>query len=176
MNAGYHSPVKSIGHGITCTADLENNEEVWKVMLELSQDVGHKLRVHELCARGIQITIKDNGLMYKQHQAQLDTVTQSPMEIALKARSMFEENYFWHTHVRSITVRAINLVSKSMPEQLNLFDDPTKRERRERVEDAIESIRARFGKRAIYQAVLMGDLKMPGRGVHEVIMPRAMYQ
>ncbi len=176
MNVGHHSPVKSIGHGITCTADLENNEEVWKVMLELSQDIGHKLRVHELCARGVQITIKDNGLLYKQHQAQLDTVTQSPMEIALKARSLFEENYFWHTHVRSITVRAINLVPKAMPEQLNLFDNPVKRERRERVEEAIESIRARFGKRAIYQAVLMGDLKMPGRGVHEVIMPRAMYQ
>ena len=85
MNLGYHSPVKSIGHGITCTADLENNEEVWKVMLELSQDIGHKLRVYELCASGVQITIKDNGLLYKQHQAQLDTVTQSPMEIALKA-------------------------------------------------------------------------------------------
>ena len=176
MNIGYHSPVKSIGHGITCTADLENNEEVWKVILELSQDIGHKLRVHELCARGVQITIKDNGLLYKQHQAQLDTVTQSPMEIALKARSLFEENYFWHTHVRSITVRAINLLPKSRPEQLNLFNDFAQRERVERLEDTVESIRACFGKRAIYQAILMGDLKMPGREVHEVTMPGMMYQ
>ena len=176
MNLGYHSPVKSIGHGITCTADLENNEEVWKVMLELSQDIGHKLRVHELCARGVQITIKDNGLLYKQHQAQFNTVTQSPMEIALKAHSLFKENYFWHGHVRSITVRAINLVSKSMPEQLDLFNDLAQRERVERLEDAIENIRARFGKRSIYQAILMGDLKMPGRGVHEVTMPGVMYQ
>jgi DNA polymerase-4 len=99
------------------------------------------------------------------------------MEIALKARSLFKENYFWHSHVRSITVRAINLVSKSMPEQLNLFNDFAQRERVESLEDAIESIRARFGKRSIYQAILMGDLKMPGRGVHEVtIMPGVMYQ
>ena len=176
MNLGYHSPVKSVGHGITCTADLENNEEVWKVMLELSQDIGHKLRVHELCARGVQITIKDNGLLYKQHQTQLNTMTQSPMEIALKAHSLFRENYFWHGHVRSITVRAINLVSKSMPEQLNLFNDFAQRERVERLDDVIESIRARFGKRSIYQAILMGDLKMPERGVHEVTMPGVMYQ
>lgn len=27
-----------------------------------------------------------------------------------------------------------------------------------------------------YQAILMGDLKMPGRGVHEVTMPGVMYQ
>jgi len=176
MDQGYQSSVKSIGHGITCTADLENNEEVWRVMLELSQDIGHKLRVHELSARGVQITIKDNGLMYKQYQSQFSTVTQSPMEIALKSRSLFEEYYNWPTKVRAITVRAINLVPKSQPEQLNLFDDYSRRERRERLEDTIEGLRARFGKRAIYSAVLMGDLKMPGRGVHEVIMPGVMYR
>ena len=54
MHRDFVSPVKSIGHGITCTADLENDEEVWKVILELSQDVGHRLRVHELSARGVQ--------------------------------------------------------------------------------------------------------------------------
>lgn len=176
MPGDYQSQIKSIGHGITCTADLKNNEEVWKVMLELSQDIGHKLRVHELCAQGIQITVKDNGLSYKQHQAQLNASTQSPMEIALKARSLFEDNYQWNTPIRAITVRTINLVPKSLPEQLNIFDDPFKRERRERLEDVIEDIRSRFGKHAIYQAVLMGDLKMPGRGVHEVIMPGMMYQ
>jgi DNA polymerase-4 len=53
MRTDYVSPVKSIGHGITCVADLENNEEAWKVMLELSQDIGHRLRVHELSAKGV---------------------------------------------------------------------------------------------------------------------------
>lgn len=176
MPCDYHLPVKSIGHGITCTADLENNGEVWKVILELSQDIGHRLRVHELCARGVQISIKDNTLMFRQHQAQLNNFTQSPMEIALKARSLFDENYKWQTHVRAITVRAINLIPKTDPEQLTILDDQAKRERRERLEDAIESIRLRFGKRSIYNAILMGDIKMPGKGVHEVIMPGYMYQ
>ncbi len=33
MNKDFVSPIKSIGHGITCTADLKNEEEVWKVIL-----------------------------------------------------------------------------------------------------------------------------------------------
>ena len=33
MHKDFVSPLKSIGHGITCTADLENDEEVFKVML-----------------------------------------------------------------------------------------------------------------------------------------------
>ena len=58
MQKDFVSPIKTIGHGITCTADLENNSEVWRVMLELCQDLGHKLRVHNLTANGVQITIK----------------------------------------------------------------------------------------------------------------------
>ena len=50
MQKDFVSPIKSIGHGITCTADLNNEEEVYKVILELSQDVGHRLRVHDLAA------------------------------------------------------------------------------------------------------------------------------
>ena len=34
MRSDYVSPVKSIGHGITTMQDLENNAEVWCVMLE----------------------------------------------------------------------------------------------------------------------------------------------
>jgi Nucleotidyltransferase/DNA polymerase involved in DNA repair len=55
MHKDFVSPVKSVGHGITCTADLESDEEVFKVLLELSQDVGHRLRIHDLAARGVQI-------------------------------------------------------------------------------------------------------------------------
>ena len=38
MRQDYVFPVKSVGHGITCSADLESEEEVWRIMLELSQD------------------------------------------------------------------------------------------------------------------------------------------
>ena len=44
------SPIKSVGHGITTVADLEKPEQVWPVFLELTQDIGHKLRVHGLIA------------------------------------------------------------------------------------------------------------------------------
>ena len=47
MRSDYVSPVKSIGHGITTMQDLENNAEVWCVMLELVQEIGTKLRTHK---------------------------------------------------------------------------------------------------------------------------------
>jgi DNA polymerase-4 len=176
MHTDYEVPIKSIGHGITCTEDLVTSEEVWKVMLQLSQEIGHKLRQNDFLARGVQIAVRDNALGWKQYQAQMELPTQSPMELARKGHWLFDKNYDWHLPIRSLTIRSINLIPKTQPVQTTLFDDPIRREKRERVEDAVEEIRARFGNHAIYSACLMGDLKMPGPGIHEVNMPGIMFQ
>jgi DNA polymerase-4 len=169
------SPVKSIGHGITCVADLENENEVWKVMLELSQDIGHRLRVHELLAGGVQITVKNNDLYYNQYQTQFRLATRSPMAIAEKAIELFRTRYDWSRPVRALTVRAINLVPQTTTQQIDLFTDMEHIDKRDRLETAIEDIRRRFGKRSIYSAALMGNLKMPGYSSHEIVMPGMMY-
>lgn len=87
MPKDFVSPVKSIGHGITCNADLENEEEVFKVMLELAQDVGHRLRVHGLAARGVQIWIRGNDLSGFQCQCKLPVRTRSCRAKSLKQDS-----------------------------------------------------------------------------------------
>lgn len=176
MHKDFVSPVKSIGHGITCVADLENDDEVHKVILALSQDVGHRLRLHELSARTIQVQVRGNDLYGSQFQCKLPFKTQLASEIAATAYRAFRENYQWRTKVRAVTVRAIELVPKTYPDQLSLFVDTRRLERLEKVEDAVEEIRGRFGKGAITYAALLGDLKMPNDGRHKVKMPGLMYQ
>lgn len=170
------SPVKSIGHGITCTADLDSDDEVFRVMLELSQDVGHRLRVHELAAWGVQVYVRGNDLLGSHFQCKLPVRTQLPSEIAAAAFRVFKEKYRWSTKVRAVCVRAIDLVPKSDPEQITIFDDRVRREKRERVQDVVEGIRERFGKCAVTYAALLGDLKIPSDGRDTVKMPGLMYQ
>lgn len=174
MHKDFVSPIKSVGHGITCTADLENEDEVWKVMLELSQDIGHRLRIHKLKASGVQISIRSNDLGFRQYQASLTLATQSPSVIAHKAIQIFRENYRWIMPVRAVTVRAIKLRPKNEPEQIDLFTDMRQLERLDRLDDCIEDIRRRFGKRAVFQACLLGDLKMPFDNREKVVMPGVM--
>lgn len=175
MHKDFVSPVKSIGHGITCVADLKNEDEVWKVMLELSQDIGHKLRLHGLMANGVQIWVRGNDLGFRQFQTKLPYATRSQQEIAVTARKLFHDNYVWMNPVRAVTVRAINLVPEGNPQQFDLFTDTVKIEKQDRLEAAVDDIRRRFGKRAIYAAALMGDIKMPDRGNAEIVMPGLMY-
>lgn len=175
MHKDFVSPVKSIGHGITCVSDLDNDEEVKLVIMELSQDIGHRLRVHELSARAVQVAVRGNDLFGSQFQCKLPFKTQLPSEIAATAYRAFREHYHWNTKVRAVTVRTIDLVPKSAPEQLNLFMDTKKIAQREQLEDSVEDIRGRFGKHAITYAALLGDLKMPDDGRHSVKMPGLMY-
>ena len=62
MPCDYELPIKSIGHGITCTADLVSEYEVRCVFRELSQEVGLKLRKNKLAAMGVRIAVRDNTL------------------------------------------------------------------------------------------------------------------
>ena len=75
-----------------------------------------------------------------------------------------------------MTIRAIRLVPQNSGEQLSLFIDNERREKRVRLEDAVEDIRRRFGKKAITYGILMGDLKMPDDKRDMVRMPGMMYQ
>ena len=175
MPDGYEAPIKSVGHGITCSCDLHQNEEVWKVMLELSQDIGHRLREYHLCAKGVKLYVRENELNGMMHQMQLPYPSQSAMEIAQAARSLFARWYCWSRPVRAVCVTAMNLVPEERPVQLDLFGDENARMKRQKLETCVDEIRARFGKRSIYAASLMGDLHMPGDGRHEVTMPGMMY-
>ena len=175
MPAGYEAPVKSVGHGITCIADLKDEEEVWRVMLHLSQDVGHRLRLHGLAARGVQIWVRSGDLSGAQYQCRLPVLTQLPSDFAEAGFRLFQERYPWRQHVRAVCVRATDLAPQSTPAQLSFFDDPERRIRREKLQDTVEEVRRRFGKGALTCASLLGPLPVPDDGRDTVRMPGLMY-
>lgn len=173
-----HFPApKSIGRGITCTDDLVNNFEVLQVITELSQDVSHRLRKNNFLAKGIQISIRDSNLFTREYQTKLSYMTQSYREISNEAFNLFKHRFDMSISIRSITVRAINLVSACTPEQLDIFNSYEKRQKNNNLEMAVESVRAKYGKDSIKLALTMKNLKMPTGREHElVIMPSAMYR
>ena len=173
MKIGLLPPVKSVGHGITTIEDLFNDQEVWLVMLELCQDIGHRLKKHGLCAEGVAIFIRDNTLQHNQWQTKLELPTQSAMVVAKTAFNLFKKRYRWGNPIRSVTVQAINLVSQDAPRQIGLFMDAEKQEKMERLDRCVEDIRARFGKNIIRNGVLYQNLKMsPEKAV--ITMPTGM--
>ena len=176
MPENYVPPVKSVGHGVTCVHDLETDYEVWLVLLELAQDVGHRLRVHEIQARAVQVTVRDNELSWKQWQMPLAYPSQSPYEIACAGFELFRMQYRWEKPIRALTIRGINPDSASAPIQLDMFNDYIPRAKQKALDDAIDGIRSRYGVHAVFNACLMGDLGMANDKCETVPMPSPMYQ
>ena len=172
----YTAPAKSVGHGITCVADLENMDEARKVIFALSLDIGYKLRYMNLRATGVQLYVRNSELSFCSWQKRLEMATQDEGTIALAAYSLLEEKYSWHNPIRSITVTAIQLDSSQNPTQLSMLLDYERLVRREKLNESIDTIRDRYGKYAVIPALVLDEKKMPVGNDREIIMPGYMYQ
>ena len=73
----------------------------------------------------------------------------------------------------SVTVRAINLISDSAPMQLDLFVDQDSMTRQTKIDNCIESLRARFGSEIIKNAVLLKNVWMMNNQA-KLTMPTGM--
>ncbi len=154
---GEESIIKSIGNSTTTPRDLENNDDVRLIIYVLADSVATRLREHGFRCRGVQVSIRDNELFSFERQGPFNTPTYISTEIASKAMEIFLQNYNWAGPIRSLGVRAINLISTNNAVQLDLFDNPEHRQRHEQLESAIDEIRRRFGHYSIQRAVLLED-------------------
>ena len=176
MPDGFEPPIKSVGHGTTCVRDLTCPAEVWQVIYEMAQDVGHRLRRHGCAARGVEISVRDSALGWYQWQMPLAAHTQSPYELAQLAYALFREHYLWQLPVRALTVTAVRLTDEDAPAQTDMFLDHVRREKRRALEDAVDALRGRFGERSVVAASLLGELPVARDRCETVPMPAPMYR
>lgn len=153
--------VKSISHGITTVKDLENDDEVWAVMLELAQEIGFKLRAKELRANGVYVSIRDDKLFWEQYQKRLKSSEQSAINIAKYAFKLFKERYNWERNIRNVTIGVTNLSQEDMPEQLSIFDCMENKGKIEKAEKVMEELNMRFGEEIVKSATLLKNDNLP---------------
>ncbi|MEG3005913.1 MAG: DNA polymerase IV [Oscillospiraceae bacterium] len=163
---------KSVGNSTTCKYDLENSEQVWQVLMSLSEEVSRRLRKDNLVAANVVISIKDNLLNYCEHGMPLHSPTRSCEVISKSAMELFNKNWEWQRDVRALGVRATNLTHYDNGVQTSLFVDRGDELSKEKLETTVDLLRTRFGKTAIQRAALMLPNHMPtGNTTQEVHMP-----
>ena len=150
-----NSEIKSIGHGTTLKKDLKTEEEVWKVMLDLTKEISYRLKQNKKRAKGIQIQIKNNKLITKNFQTKFEMSEQSSFRLAEKSFLLFKKMYKWENYVRAVTIQAINLINENENEQKNLFSKNENIEKIEKLEKQIDKINQKYGKEIIYNAIFL---------------------
>ena len=154
--------VKSIGNSTTAPRDLERDEDVKMILYVLADSVARRLREQGLKGRTIHISIRDNSLFSFTRHKTLGFYTNLTGEIAGEALSLFREHYRWKRPVRSVGISVSDLAADTIYSQTSLFCDEVKREKVERLDKALDRLKARFGTFAVQPAVLLKDRKLSG--------------
>jgi DNA polymerase-4 len=153
---GYTNPIKSIGNSMTTYRDIENLEEAWQVFLALSESVARRLRENGFRCRTIQISVRDKNLSWFENQTKLTAPCCTVEGIASAAMRLLGEQYSFSIPLRSLGVRACDLVNLSEGVQLSFEDGSLREARFEKIESCVDGLRNRFGRETIKRAVLIG--------------------
>jgi DNA polymerase-4 len=152
-----HAPIKSIGNSTTAPRDLENDEDVKIVLSILAESVAVRLRENGFKCRVVEISIRDNELYSFTRQHKIDHATNITSEIATEAFRLFKENYDWRKPIRSVGVRGADLVNDNYWEQIDMFSSVENREKQMKLDDAVDTIRRRFGFYSVQRGLMYRD-------------------
>lgn len=152
-----HAPIKSIGNSTTTPRDLVNDQDVKIVLTILAESVAARLRENGFKCRVVEISVRDNGLFSFTRQRKIDHATNVTREIAEEAYRLFKENYNWQKPIRSVGVRGADLVNDNYWEQIDLFSSVEQREKQMKVDEAIGTIRKRFGFYSVQRGLMYCD-------------------
>ena len=155
--AGAYTPPKSVGNGETFPHNLTRRDEVGRGVAMLADEVAVRLRKHGMMAATLQVTIRDPNFKDICRQRPLDAPTNTARELAGAAMDIVGRSWKAGAPIRAITLTASSLIPEGeAAEQTDLFQSagPKKRDKVERLERAMDAIRAKYGRGAVTVAAL----------------------
>lgn len=174
----YEPQVKSIGNSTTAPKDLKNMEDVRIIAYILAESVAARLKEAHLMAFTIAIGVRDVNLQGFTRQHKMAEATNLSDTIAKVALDLFSQNVDFSISLRSIGIKATDLVLESKSEQLNLFEDPLIKQKKLSLETTIEKIRERYGFNAVQRLLMLEDTVLSGFNPKQehVIFPESYFK
>jgi DNA polymerase-4 len=145
---------RSISNERTFAEDVGDEVELRRIILSLSEGLGRRLRKKGLAGSTVRIKIRWPDFETITRQVRLDQPTDQDNEIFDAANRLFKKAWRSDRKVRLLGV-AISDLGKRI-RQLDLFDRSWEED--ERLFDAIDRIRSKFGRKALRRA---STLKRP---------------
>ena len=139
----------------TFNDDIVSMEQIQPVLLEQCDVLATRMRRKGKKCTCISVMFRTLDFKNRSHQAKLENPTDVTDEIYKNARRLFTE--FWKGQpLRLIGVALTNLTEDSF-EQLSLFEDTQDKERRQKLDAAMDAIRSKYGNSMITRASIMNS-------------------
>ncbi|MDF2944443.1 MAG: dinB [Herbinix sp.] len=144
---------KGYGNSTTISFDVEEESIAKMILLSLAETVGSRLRNDDMMANVVSVSIVDSEFRHSSHQTTLLSPTHNTDVIHKAACTLFDE--LWDgSPIRNLGIQSSKVVSNAEERQMNLFGFEID-EKKEKLDQAIDKIRSRFGTTAIQRASLV---------------------
>ncbi|WP_424766910.1 DNA polymerase IV [Paenibacillus sp. sgz302251] len=148
---------KSIGHTTTLPHDVTVREDVYRVMLNLADQTGRRLRRQKLVATTVQITIRKPDMTTITRSHTLAEPTQSAEDFYREACKLYDKHWKNGEPIRLLGITLQNLSPlEETAMQLDLFSYE-QQPRKEALTKAMDQLRDKFGEHAVLTAGMLGD-------------------
>ncbi len=156
-------PEESKGFSVekTFNDDIILMEQIQPILLEQCDVLATRMRRKGKKCTCISVTFRTLDFKNRSHQTKLANATDVTDEIYVNARRLFGE--FWKGQPLRLIGVALTGLTEDGFEQLSLFEDTKKKEQRQKLDAALDSIRIKFGNDKITRASIMNSHAGIGR-------------
>ncbi len=144
---------KGISVETTFDEDIVSYEQIFPILLSQCDIVAARMRREGKKCNCVAVSFRTLEFKNKSHQRKLDNPTDVTNEIYQNVRQLFQESWSGQP-LRLIGVALTGLTEDSFI-QMSLFEDPKKREQQKKLDEAMDSIRKKFGNDKISRASTM---------------------
>lgn len=133
-------------------SDTNRSDSLRKSLYQMADRICIRLRQKQMCCAAVNITISYSDGLQNSARRKLTPPVSDTMALFRKCADMLEKA--WKRRVR---VRHLNLVCEkivSEPSQIDMFPADIQENRRKKLSGALDSIRSKFGKRAVSPALI----------------------
>ena len=152
---------KGYGNSATTPRDVTDAAAARRVLLSLSETVGARLRADGQTGSVVTVSIRSRTFEDRSHQRRLGGYTDVTEEIWRAACLIFDELWDGVTPLRQLGVH-VGGVARDGARQYNLFDGG-RYDRLEKLDAAVDAIRAKYGETSICRACF-ADGALPPMG------------
>lgn len=152
---------KGYGNSTTLSFDVTDAKTAKGILLELTEKVCARLRQDDMKVESVSVQFRFSDLTRASHQCALTCATNITQEIYAKVCRLFDEKWDG-TPIRLLGVSTAKASREESGRQMNLFDT-TDYEKLEKLDKAMDTIRQKYGTKAIQRASFIRGQEKSGK-------------
>jgi DNA polymerase-4 len=146
---------KGISNSTTLDHDLKTNEEIYKVLHAIADNLCTELRGQQRYACVVVVILKDRYFKSYSHQLKLKNGTNITSEVFEVSKKLLNE--MWNLEpIRLVGIRLDNLV-KEVKYQMSLFESNEDRNKVSKLDKTVDDLKLKYGRNVIGNAYLKND-------------------